>query len=163
MLAKIEELSIPEPNTGCWLWLGCGSGRSARYGEYGRLWVNGRNCGAHRVSFEAAVGPIPNGMRVLHHCDTPACVNPAHLFLGTMKDNAADRDRKQRRRAPQGESNGAAKITAEIALAVRLAGGTQQSIADRYGIHQTTVSLIKLGRLWKCLDSGHVVVNPRGG
>ena len=53
---------------------------------------------AHRFVYEQAHGPIPNGMQVCHTCDNPSCINIEHLFLGTAKDNAADRDAKGRRR-----------------------------------------------------------------
>lgn len=71
---------IPEPNSGCWLWT---SVYKNDYGAFGRL-------AAHRLSYELHNGPIPKGLIVRHKCDTPACVNPAHLVVGTFKDNTAD-------------------------------------------------------------------------
>jgi hypothetical protein len=75
---------------GCWLWT------ATRIGRYGGFRFEGRSRTAHRVSWELAFGPIPDGLQVLHHCDTPLCVNPQHLFLGTPLDNARDRDSKGR-------------------------------------------------------------------
>ena len=69
---------------GCWLWVG-GKGNG-----YGYVWHDNRTKRAHRVSWEMAYGPIPLGLFVCHKCDTPLCVRPDHLFLGTAKDNIED-------------------------------------------------------------------------
>lgn len=76
---------------GCWIWTAAHSS-----GGYGQIARNGKNIYAHRVSYEMFVGPIPAGMYICHTCDTPACVNPAHLFAGTQRDNAIDMSRKGR-------------------------------------------------------------------
>lgn len=70
---------------GCWLWTGC---VVRRYGQFGVS--PGVSARAHRFSYELAYGPIPEGMFVCHKCDTPLCVNPTHLFLGTNSDNQLD-------------------------------------------------------------------------
>lgn len=81
------------PECGCWLWAGkwdtCGYGCSN--GNPGAF-------GTHRMFYVAFVGEIPEGMKVLHKCDTPACVNPKHLFLGDDGVNARDRELKNRGR-----------------------------------------------------------------
>lgn len=92
--AKLEAYSIPEPNSGCWLWLGTTSN------GYGRIDHGGKTLRAHRASYEEFVGPIPKGFCVLHRCDTPCCVNPEHLFLGTQQDNMSDKAAKRSRRHP---------------------------------------------------------------
>jgi len=65
---------------------------------YGSLGRNGKTIGAHRAAYSDLVGPIPEGLSVLHHCDNPPCVNPEHLFLGTQKDNVHDALEKKRHR-----------------------------------------------------------------
>lgn len=87
-----EKVDIAGEND-CWLW------RSGRFDYgYGMFWVNGANVGAHAYSWRLANGDIPDGLNVCHSCDVPECVNPNHLYLGTDKDNAADRERKERGR-----------------------------------------------------------------
>ena len=76
----------------CWEWIGV-----RNHGGYGYLLKQySKKSGAHQISFELHYGPIPKGMLVLHRCDNPGCVNPAHLFLGTHKDNTLDMIKKNR-------------------------------------------------------------------
>lgn len=140
----------PEPNSGCWLW----DGPFISFG-YGHIAERtGRNqkrtLKAHRVSWEIHHGPIPDGLCVLHKCDTPACVNPDHLILGTNSDNVRDRDSKQRQ--ARGERNGAAKLTEQKVRDIRVlrkGGLTQQCIADMMGVNQTKISNVLRGETWK--------------
>lgn len=69
----------------CWMWTA-----SRRALGYGQIRIGGKSRKAHRVAYELANGPIPAGMAVLHGCDNPPCVNPAHLRAGTMTDNVRD-------------------------------------------------------------------------
>lgn len=93
--ARIEKHSMPEPNSGCWIWLG--GVTDAKRGQHrAKTYFNGSYTSAARVAWTMEYGPIPAGLLVLHKCDTPLCVNPAHLFLGTHKDNAADAKAKGR-------------------------------------------------------------------
>jgi hypothetical protein len=95
---RFESKYYPEPNSGCWLW----DAHCAKNG-YGLIGGGGTGGGmklAHRVSYELYVGPIPDGMNVLHKCDTPCCVNPDHLRLGTLSDNMQDMIDKRRQKKP---------------------------------------------------------------
>ncbi len=82
---------LVQDHAGCWIWMG-GNCRG-----YGHIKVKGKTKKTHRVAWELAYGPIPEGLFVLHHCDVPPCANPDHLFLGTHTDNMRDMIAKGRR------------------------------------------------------------------
>ena len=130
----------------CWPWKA-----SVRGAGYGRIKSNGITFLAHRVSYEIHIGPIPDGMLVCHHCDNPRCVNPKHLFIGTQKDNLADRGAKGRFHPVNGESNGMSKLTEHQVLAILKDGRPQKTIAAEHGITRPMVSQIKRGHSWKHL------------
>lgn len=81
--ARVDQSGGPDA---CWLWLG----KRIVSGRYGVVFINYHEIRAHRYAFELTHGPIPTGLLVLHSCDNPPCVNPAHLRLGTSLDNARD-------------------------------------------------------------------------
>lgn len=138
---------------GCWLWTGsidsCG---------YGRIKVKRRTDSAHRVSWQIANGAIPIDLEVCHKCDTPACVRPSHLFLGTHAENIADRDRKGRRVAPRGEQHGRAKLTAEQVAEIRrrrAAGESERALGRAFGVHGRQIRRIALGEQWNANKGGN--------
>jgi hypothetical protein len=150
---RLSERVEYEPNTGCWLWSGGGLATG-----YGSLKVGRRMRLAHRVSYEVHRGPLLADMCVCHRCDTPACVNPDHLFLGTNADNSADMAAKGRGRSwdSAGERNPAAKLTADDVRAIRasLAAGaeTKTAIGKRFGVSQQLVSAINSRQAWGHLE-----------
>jgi hypothetical protein len=137
-----------EPNTGCELWIGARSGASG-YGSYA---VDGKVVRAHRLAWASRHGPIPEGMDILHKCDTPACVNPGHLFMGTAADNVRDMIRKGRRASCSGTINSQAKLTDEVVREIRekrARGVPQKRLAKEYGVHKKTIQDATKGRLWR--------------
>lgn len=135
---------VRRPELGpCWEW------RGTRFKNgYGRITLADRRTNvAHRVALELAVGILPADMEACHRCDNPPCVNPAHLFAGTARDNAADMIAK--RRDLRGERSPYAKLTFADATAIREAyargGVSQQAIADRYDVKQPAISRIIRG------------------
>jgi hypothetical protein len=146
---RFEEKWMPEPNTGCWLWIG-----RTRIG-YGRFDIGDKVIYAHRLAWELYRGPIPEGLHVCHDCDTPCCVNPDHLFLGTQKDNMQDKIKKGRGNYAifYGAENPFSKLTSEDIIQIRKAPRRYKPIADTYGISASHVSNIKHLRIWKHLSS----------
>lgn len=90
-LERFEQKVSPEPNSGCWLWIGAYTDDG-----YGQLGFRGHNTRAHRAAWILYRGEIPNLLCVLHKCDMRCCVNPDHLWLGDDMDNAQDKMRKGR-------------------------------------------------------------------
>ena len=155
VLERFHAGYTPVPEAGCWLW----HGDSGRRG-YGRLRVGEKTVRAHRLSYEIHVGTIPADLFVCHKCDTPACVNPDHLFLGTPQENVADRVRKGRSRnhrmgattPARHEKHHKAKLNAEQVQQVRalaISGQvSQRVIAAMFGVSQANVSFIKNDLTW---------------
>lgn len=122
----------------CWIWT-AGCDRDGR----GRFKLNGTTVYAPRVSWELYYGPIPEGLYVLHRCDNPSCVNHNHLFLGTLKDNAIDRNLKGRNADITGEKNPSAKTSEKEA----------QEIIDMLNDGYSLKSIKEAGYSWNCAQN----------
>lgn len=150
MRRSLEELFWPRvaKSEGCWLWTGPPG--SNGYGKVGKPTIS-----AHRASWRINIGPIPDGVLVLHRCDNRMCVRPDHLFLGTHAENSADMVAKGRQ--ARGDTNGNRKLCEEDAKGILdyLADGIPGSVTARmFNVSQSTVSAIRKGRLWSYLTSG---------
>jgi DNA-binding XRE family transcriptional regulator len=137
---------------GCWLWTGL-----IRPDGYGATRFEGKEQGAHRVAWKLFRGRVAPGLAVCHKCDVRACVNPAHLFLGTPAENARDMRAKGRDR--RGEKHGSAKLTrAQVHRIKEMLAEDRMymsEIAREFGVSQTTIRAIKTGRTWREVGGGH--------
>lgn len=142
---RFERLYAPVPEAGCWLWIGAALPRG-----YGRITVRtGVSDYAHRLSWEMHRGGIPDGMFVCHKCDTPRCVNPDHLFLGTHTENMTDMAVKGR--ALAGERGTSAKLTEDQVRYVLMSPESGVTVAAKLGVSTSAISLIRTGQRWRHL------------
>lgn len=133
-------------SNGCWMWQG-----ALNEDGYGHLVHEGRRPAVHRLSYEFYKGEIPEHMCVCHSCDTPACINPDHLFLASHKGNMEDKVSKGRQY--KGIEVWSAKINMAIAAKIRVDSRVHREIAAEYGIHTSAISRIKHNKIWA--DNGH--------
>jgi hypothetical protein len=137
---RLESKVIKDPNyvDCCWTW-----SASLHPEGYGRFALDGKTQKAHRVSYEIYKGSIPDGLCVCHTCDNPACVNPNHLFLGTVAQNNADKAEKGR---------AAKKLNAGLVKDIKDAlsnGASLNSLAKLFQVSRAMIIKIKYNRSWK--------------
>ena len=142
--------------TGCWLWTA-----STDQKGYGHLRHGGKDYKAHRLSYEFFKGPIPegegfHGTCVLHTCDTPNCVNPEHLTLGTNLDNILDM-RAKGRDISKGENRYNSKLTEEDVAKIKKDPRTLAQIAADYPVGYKQIGRIKQGVRWRHTNRPEVV------
>jgi hypothetical protein len=158
--AKVDRngpIPAHRPDLGpCWIWTGTKGSRG-----YGNFWYLGATQMAHHVSWWLAVGPIPDGLWILHHCDNRPCVRPSHLFDGTAQDNTDDMiakgrhegvrlgrlpkpPRRSRRDGPLHHLATLTTAQVEEVRALAESGLSQRQIGLRYGVRQGTISNIIL-------------------
>jgi len=148
LVAAFDDLFVPEALSGCWLWHG--EVNRSGYGQYYESYTPRIRHMAHRHAWKIHFGPIPDGLWVCHHCDTPSCVNPSHLFLGTPADNSADMVRKGR--SSWGERKGrGASLTNAQAEEILASTETNTALGRKYGVDHRTISQIRLGTTWSRL------------
>ena len=132
----------------CWIWTACLNSCG-----YGQLKVNSKDIRAHRFSFQNHNNRlIQDGMCILHSCDNPKCVNPAHLIEGTHQDNNTDRANKGRGNAARGEKQGLSKLTEKQVLEIRekysQGVSSHRKLGQEYEVAHTVIGKIVRYEIW---------------
>lgn len=138
--------------TGCWNWNGC-----IQSNGYARVTYKRKTMGAHRLSYMAFIGPIPQGYDVCHDCDNRSCVNPAHLFTGTRLDNMKDCVKKGRQakgdKLPdlRGEKTHLAKLKEKEVLEIRHISKdkTSKELAKQFNVSVDNIRRILRRNTWR--------------
>lgn len=149
MIRFWQKVRVAGPDD-CWNWMA----GADKFG-YGRFLFDGKNRHAHRISWILTHGEITNGLCVLHKCDNPACVNPSHLWLGTVAENNLDCLKKGRNKQPKWSKNGMAKLNEGQAREVKrrcLSGELRYKVAREFNISAVAASYIAIGKNWKGLE-----------
>ena len=129
----------------CWIWIGS----KDKHG-YGRFRLNNKNMKAHRISFALQHGEIDSSKCVCHVCDTPDCVNPSHLFLGTLKENTQDMVLKKRNVFGENHPNSVLSKSDVIGIRSDVEKGIpHRLVSEKYRTQRSQVSLIANRKRWK--------------
>jgi HNH endonuclease len=144
----LKYVTLGEPDA-CWEWQGART--KTGYGNNPAM----TETRAHRMSWVLHKGQIPDGLHVLHKCDNPPCVNPNHLFLGTPKTNAEDRQQKGRTVIPRGSQCHTAILDEPKVSHIKLLihqGLPTPEIALLFGVRSKVIRYIKTGVTWKHVE-----------
>lgn len=145
---RIEERFIPEPNSGCWIWL-AGLNDNG-YAILHLRKIQESNVRIHRFVYEKCRGKkLPKKIFACHSCDVPCCINPFHIFAGTQLDNL--RDCKKKGRNNRGTKNGGNKLSEDQVRAIRADPSDPKKIALQYDVDPTHIYAIKRRHVWKYL------------
>lgn len=149
---RFEEKFEPVTESGCWIWTAGLKGKDEKQ-SYGLFRVGSRIRKAHQVSWEIYKGEIPKGSGyhgtcVCHQCDTPSCVNPDHLFLGTMRDNNDDKTNKHR--VPRGSNHHSTTLTEKQVMEIKSlsTSKSQKELAAMFGVSRQNIGSIQNSVTW---------------
>lgn len=158
--SRLEELCIPEPNSGCWIWIGAYSDKTG-YGSFSAKGAG--NFRAHRASYAMFKSDIPATLVIRHKCDNTFCVNPDHLEAGTQQQNVQDSIARGRFSASRARGlskvkrdrySRKGKLTLEMAKAIFDSYGKAKDDAVKFGVSFWTVKAIRSGREWPEASEG---------
>ena len=142
-LMRFDEMYEVDEEKGCWIWQGFFHPEGYGYINYKHSCTP-----AHRVSYILTKGPIPDGLFVCHHCDNRKCVNPEHLYVGTVQDNNNDRVLRGRSIGLKGEEHHNHKLPNDAVRDIKKREHYSQYYADMYGVSKSLISHIWCGRSW---------------
>lgn len=158
LLPRVERI----PGFECWIWMGGVRESSRKPGmPYGRIRIKKRSVAAHRAMWIAVHGD-PGPLVICHTCDVPLCINPAHLFAGTQRENALDCIAKGRYRSPitarsyvraKGERAAATKLTEAQARRAKFGGERISVLAREFDVSDACIDGIRHGRNWRHLEA----------
>lgn len=135
---RFDALWVENHVTGCHNWTG-----AVTQTGYGTFWDGENYLRAHRYSYKRAFGVDPSRLVVMHKCDNPRCVNPAHLVLGTQRDNLADMHAKGRGARPY------SRLTDDDIRAIRADRASKgRDLARKYNVVESVISTIRSGKVW---------------
>lgn len=161
MIPELDHYELGGPEGDCWEWA---LGR--HWDGYGQLRYKGVTTRAHRLSYQIAHPEEDiKGKVILHRCDNPCCINPAHLTCGSQRDNMKDMKRKGRQYHPSGKLNPHCKLNEQQVSEIRALKGkqSQAAIGKLYGVSQRTVSLIHRGEIWNSQSPMKLLLNNLNG
>ena len=151
VMERLCKKFIVSAKESCWNWTGYKTPKG-----YGILVVGGKDIKAHRLSYEIFVGKIPDGKCVCHKCDNPSCVNPYHLFVGTIQENNIDRDTKAiqsiGRKYVSGSLHGNSMLNENDVIEIRrlwkTGRHTQKEIGKMFSVSSSNIYLICKRKAW---------------
>ena len=153
-MASKESLAARSVRVGdCLIWQG-----GKNQDGYGYVWHEGKNRATHRVSYELHRGPIPAGLELMHSCDNPSCIEPAHLTPGTHSENILDMVAKGRREHAAGTRHGMSVLTPEQVATIRqryrpyCRKNSTSALARELGISQRAVWCALKGETWSTVQ-----------
>lgn len=143
LLDRIELHYIPEPNSGCWLWMG-----ALRGAGYPVIAYKNGSRAVHRIMYTLHKGKIGKDLEVRHTCDVPICVNPDHLIAGTHDDNMKDASVRKRFPDRSGENNSTAKLTWKKVREIRASTAGSNTLAKIFEVDRTLIWQIRSNKVW---------------
>jgi hypothetical protein len=146
---RIAKYTLPEPNSGCWLWAGaCGSSGYPQLTVRDEATGKPKSIRVHRYVCERAGAPAGD-LYALHKCDVKVCVNPDHLYFGTQNQNILDVIARGRSPDRRGEKSKLNKLTWADIHEIRASADSNSVLAARYGVARSRISDIRTMKSWR--------------